>query len=89
MPKNTARWHRRSAPEDASLLAQFEDYNREWKNADLTPHTATAPSFGDSGSIQPGQSWRHTFNEAGLSMHLHISSGDEGCNCREVIRHDI
>lgn len=36
----------------------------EWKNDDLIPHTATSPSF-DSGSLTLGQSWRHTFTEAG------------------------
>jgi plastocyanin len=36
----------------------------EWKNNDLVPHTATSASF-DSGSIGPGQSWKHTFNEQG------------------------
>ena len=36
----------------------------EWKNDDLVPHTATAASF-DSGTIVSGQSWRHTFTNAG------------------------
>ncbi|MBE0543077.1 MAG: cupredoxin domain-containing protein [Verrucomicrobia bacterium] len=36
----------------------------EWKNDDLVPHTATAASF-DSGTIASGQSWRHTFTDAG------------------------
>lgn len=36
----------------------------EWKNDDLTPHTATSPVF-DSGSIEPDKSWRHTFTDAG------------------------
>lgn len=36
----------------------------EWKNDDITPHTATSPSF-DSGSIDPDKSWRHTFTEIG------------------------
>jgi plastocyanin len=36
----------------------------EWKNDDITPHTATAPSF-DSASIDPENTWRHTFTEAG------------------------
>lgn len=36
----------------------------EWKNDDLVPHTATATSF-DSGTIVSGQSWRHTFTNAG------------------------
>lgn len=36
----------------------------EWKNDDITPHTATSASF-DSASIDPDQSWRHTFTEAG------------------------
>jgi plastocyanin len=36
----------------------------EWKNDDITPHTATAPTF-DSGSIDPDKSWRHTFADAG------------------------
>jgi plastocyanin len=36
----------------------------EWKNDDLVPHTATSSSF-DSGSLASGESWRHTFAEAG------------------------
>jgi plastocyanin len=36
----------------------------EWKNDDITPHTATSPSF-DSASIDPDKSWRHTFTEPG------------------------
>ena len=36
----------------------------EWKNNDIVPHTATSASF-DSGPILSGQSWRHTFPEAG------------------------
>jgi plastocyanin len=36
----------------------------EWKNEDLTPHTATSTTF-DSASIDPNKSWRHTFTEAG------------------------
>lgn len=36
----------------------------EWKNDDIVPHTATSASF-DSGSILAGQSWRHTFPDAG------------------------
>lgn len=37
----------------------------EWKNNDIVPHTATSGSFGDSGAIASGQTWRHTFSEAG------------------------
>ncbi|HSH39119.1 MAG TPA: c-type cytochrome [Chthoniobacterales bacterium] len=36
----------------------------EWKNDDLTPHTATSKAF-DSGSIEPDKSWRHTFTDGG------------------------
>jgi plastocyanin len=36
----------------------------EWKNDDITPHTATSATF-DSGSIASDASWRHTFTEAG------------------------
>jgi mono/diheme cytochrome c family protein len=36
----------------------------EWKNEDITPHTATSATF-DSASIDPDKSWRHTFTEAG------------------------
>jgi plastocyanin len=36
----------------------------EWKNDDITPHTATSPTF-DSGSIDPDKSWRHTFSDPG------------------------
>ena len=37
----------------------------EWTNEDITPHTATAAPFFDSGSIASDQSWQHTFTEAG------------------------
>ena len=39
----------------------------EWKNEDIFSHTVTADdgSF-DSGLIAPGQSWKMTFNEAGI-----------------------
>ena len=36
----------------------------EWKNDDITPHTATSATF-DSGSIASDAAWRHTFTEAG------------------------
>lgn len=36
----------------------------EWKNEDITPHTATSATF-DSASIDPDKSWRHTFTESG------------------------
>jgi plastocyanin len=36
----------------------------EWKNDDITPHTATSATF-DSGSIASDAVWRHTFTEAG------------------------
>ena len=36
----------------------------EWKNEDITPHTATSTSF-DSASIDPDKSWKHTFGEPG------------------------
>lgn len=36
----------------------------EWKNDDITPHTATSATF-DSASIAPEASWRHTFDDAG------------------------
>ena len=36
----------------------------EWKNDDITPHTATSATF-DSASISPEASWRYTFNDAG------------------------
>jgi len=39
----------------------------EWVNDDLTPHTVTSQGPGDlnSGSIDAGASWRHTFTQAG------------------------
>jgi plastocyanin len=36
----------------------------EWKNDDITPHTATGAAF-DSASIASEASWQHTFTEAG------------------------
>jgi plastocyanin len=36
----------------------------EWRNDDITPHTATSPIF-DSQSIDPDKSWRHTFSDTG------------------------
>ena len=41
----------------------------EWKNDDITPHTATSATF-DSASIAPEASWRHTFTEAGIFPYL-------------------
>lgn len=37
----------------------------QWTNEDLTPHTVTSPTFGDSGALASGQAWSHTFNETG------------------------
>jgi plastocyanin len=37
----------------------------EWANADLTPHTATAQGIFNSGAINAGASWSHTFNQPG------------------------
>ncbi|MFN2542664.1 MAG: cupredoxin domain-containing protein [Chthoniobacterales bacterium] len=39
----------------------------EWINNDLTPHTVTSQSGGElnSGSIEPGASWSHTFVQPG------------------------
>ncbi len=39
----------------------------EWVNNDLTPHTVTSQGTGDlnSGSIDAGASWHHTFRQAG------------------------
>jgi plastocyanin len=36
----------------------------EWKNDDITPHTATSAAF-DSGPIASDADWRHTFTQAG------------------------
>jgi len=49
---------------DPPLLEVKKGDTVEWKNADITPHTATAGTF-DSGSIASDASWRHTFIEAG------------------------
>ena len=49
---------------DPPLLEVRKGDTVEWKNADITPHTATAQTF-DSGSIASDASWRHTFTEAG------------------------
>jgi plastocyanin len=39
----------------------------EWLNNDITPHTVTSHGTDnfDSGSIDPGDSWRHTFSQPG------------------------
>lgn len=37
----------------------------EWTNEDITPHTATALPYFDSGSLASGKSWVHTFTAAG------------------------
>lgn len=37
----------------------------EWTNKDLTPHTVTSTSFGDSGALMSDKSWSHQFNEVG------------------------
>ena len=36
----------------------------EWKNDDITPHTASSATF-NSGSIASEAAWRHTFTQAG------------------------
>lgn len=41
----------------------------EWKNEDLVPHTATSASF-NSGPILSGQSWSHTFTDAGTVSYI-------------------
>jgi plastocyanin len=43
----------------------------EWINDDLTPHTVTSQCVGDlnSGSIEPGASWRYTFTQRGSSQY--------------------
>ena len=41
----------------------------EWKNDDITPHTATSGTF-DSASIAPEASWRHTFTETGSVSYI-------------------
>ncbi|MGH8092994.1 MAG: cupredoxin domain-containing protein [Chthoniobacterales bacterium] len=50
---------------DPSKLEIHRGDTVEWKNDDITPHTATAIPLFDSGSIASDQSWRHTFTEAG------------------------
>jgi plastocyanin len=44
-----------------------KDEKVEWVNNDLTPHTVTSQGNDhfDSGSIEPGASWSHTFSQAG------------------------
>ena len=54
---------------DPAVLELKKGDTVEWKNDDITPHTATAPSF-DSGSIDPEKSWRHTFTEAGTFPYI-------------------
>jgi plastocyanin len=43
------------------------DQTVEWVNNDLTPHTVTSNSGGElnSGSIDVGATWRHTFSQPG------------------------
>ena len=56
----------------------------EWKNDDITPHTATSATF-DSGSIASDAAWRHTFTEAGnFPQYADISPGHERHDHREV-----
>ena len=49
---------------DPPLLEVKKGDTVEWKNTDITPHTATAATF-DSGPIASDASWRHTFTEGG------------------------
>jgi plastocyanin len=42
----------------------------EWANADLTPHTATAQGNFDSGAINAGASWSHTFTQPGTFPYI-------------------
>ena len=41
----------------------------EWKNDDIIPHTATAPTF-DSGTLLSGQSWRYAFTNTGTFTYV-------------------
>jgi plastocyanin len=41
-----------------------------WTNKDPFPHTATAAGAFDSGSIEPGKSWRFTAKKAGTYPYL-------------------
>ena len=43
-----------------------------WVNKDIIPHTATQARKGgfDSGSIEPGASWKHTFEAAGENRYV-------------------
>jgi plastocyanin len=67
-----------AAPAQVSMRnVQFEPARLEvkkgtavtWKNDDLVPHTATSPQF-DSGSLATGESWRHTFTQAGVFSYV-------------------
>jgi plastocyanin len=44
----------------------------EWVNDDLTPHTVTSDGGNtfDSGSIEAGSSWSHTFSQPGTFPYL-------------------
>ncbi len=44
----------------------------EWANADLTPHTATSQETSElnSGAINAGAAWRHTFSKAGTFLYF-------------------
>lgn len=59
----------RSMKFDPPVLEVKKGDTVEWKNDDITPHTATAPSF-DSGSIDAEKSWRNTFTEAGAFPYI-------------------
>ena len=41
-----------------------------WTNKDPFPHTATAAGAFDSGSIEPGKSWRFTAKKPGTHSYL-------------------
>src|ERR1051325_4806272 len=71
------------APASAKVMIQSLKYSPnplqitkgqtvEWVNDDLTPHTVTSDSGGElnSGSIDAGATWRHTFNQPGTFPYL-------------------
>ena len=50
-----------------------------WRNVDDSPHTVTASGAFDSGNLNGGQTFSHTFDEAGTFTYVRPHSASDWC----------